>query len=70
MLTLVWAVMVKVQVAMPGQPPPLRPAKVEPLAGLAVRVTAAAVIGGRAGRSAAEPRGLNVMVPPSDRGTQ
>jgi len=39
-VTVVAAFMVTVQLPVPEQPPPLQPEKVEPPAGLAVRVTA------------------------------
>ncbi len=39
-VTVVVEVMVTVQVPVPVHPPPLQPAKVEPVAGVAVRVTA------------------------------
>jgi len=63
-VTDVAALTVTVQVAVPEQPPPLQPAKVEPAAGAAVKVTAVPLVNGVEHVVPQEiPAGLLVTVP-------
>ena len=62
--TVVLAVRVTVQVPVPKQPPPLQPSKVEPVAGVAVRVTGVPLSkGAEQVAPHSTPRGLEVTVP-------
>src|SRR5207247_2109293 len=63
-VTVVAAFRVTEQVAVPEQPPPLQPAKVEPVAGVAVRVTGVPLSkGAEQVAPHSTPRGLEVTVP-------
>ncbi len=63
-MTVVAALSVTVQVPVPEQPPPLQPEKVDPAAGVAVKVTAVPLANGAEHVAPQEmPTGLLVTVP-------